>query len=40
MASLAERIEALEERLLNPLDSGERVALRDYLNRILENIEP
>ncbi len=40
MASLAQRIDALEERLLTPLDSEEQAAFRDYLNRILENIEP
>jgi DNA-binding MarR family transcriptional regulator len=39
MGSLAERIESLEELLLGPLKTEERGALRDYLNRILENIE-
>ncbi|MEI9890648.1 MAG: hypothetical protein WDN45_08655 [Caulobacteraceae bacterium] len=40
MASVADRIDALEELLLGPLKPEERNALRDYLNRILENIEP
>jgi DNA-binding MarR family transcriptional regulator len=39
MASVAERIDALEELLLSPLKDQERVALRDYLNRLLKNIE-
>lgn len=39
MASVADRIDALEELLLGPLKPAERAALRDYLNRILENIE-
>jgi DNA-binding MarR family transcriptional regulator len=39
MASVADRIDALEELLLSPLKPAERTALRDYLNRILENIE-
>ncbi|MDB5458899.1 MAG: MarR family transcriptional regulator [Caulobacteraceae bacterium] len=39
MGSLAERINSLEELLLGPLNTQERGALRDYLNRILENIE-
>jgi DNA-binding MarR family transcriptional regulator len=39
MGSVAERIDSLEELLLSPLKVEERVALRDYLNRILENIE-
>jgi DNA-binding MarR family transcriptional regulator len=39
MASVADRIDTLEALLLSPLKAEERVALRDYLNRILENIE-
>lgn len=39
MASVAEQIDSLEEMLLGPLRPEERVALRDYLHRILENIE-
>ena len=39
MASVADRIDTLEELLLSPLKPAERGALRDYLNRILENIE-
>ncbi len=39
MASVAERIDSLEEMLLSPLRSDEQVALRDYLHRILEHIE-
>ena len=40
MSSVAERIDALEELLLSPLAPTERIALRDYLNRILASLEP
>ena len=39
MDGVADRIVALEEKLLGRLDGGERAALRDYLDRILASID-
>jgi DNA-binding MarR family transcriptional regulator len=39
MQSVQNRLDSLESRLLAGLDTAERVNLRDYLDRILDQIE-